>query len=118
MSEWKSIMQPPPEGRYVISDGRHVAQGMFTDGTWYADDAAPIFSEDIRFYMVVLPPGQEPEQSEVQRLQERTTQLEATIRLMRDTVWDEAVPARLSAKIGRQADAALSPQKGETQSDQ
>jgi len=41
------------------------------------------------------------------KLLERIGELESTIKLMRDEVYDAYVPAYLSAKIGRQAEKAL-----------
>ncbi|WP_374718342.1 hypothetical protein [Neobacillus sp.] len=53
---WVPATISPAEGRYIITDGRQIGQGGYYDGQWYADDLAPLMSEDITHYMIIQPP--------------------------------------------------------------
>ncbi|GBF73150.1 hypothetical protein PA598K_01435 [Paenibacillus sp. 598K] len=60
--DWKPINQAPDEeSRYLVSDGHNVGFGWrISDGSWFADDAAPLLSEEISLYMPIPIPQPAP----------------------------------------------------------
>lgn len=64
MTGWVPIRHLDKEIRCLVSDGENYYMGGYMtcigdDGSWYADDNAPILSEDITHYRLIDLPGKD-----------------------------------------------------------